>query len=299
MELRNIKTFLKVADMQSFSHAADFLGYSQSAVTMQIQQLEEELGVKLFDRIGKNIRLTDDGRTFAGHAVKVVKSANDAANSVKEREEITGTLRIGVAESLAMNVLPAALSEFQKRCPGVEVIIKTAAADAKDLHSMLTANQVDMVFFLDRLVYNSEWVKVFEIPEPTYFVAPSSHPLASERSVSLDAILSEPMMLTEKSISYRYELEQTLARRGYELHPVLEAGNTDLIVKMLLNSGGISFVPYYAVRDYVKRGQLSLIKCEETDIQVFNQLIYHRRKWMTPQLEIFIDILKETALQNR
>ncbi len=299
MELRNIKTFLRVADMQSFSHAADFLGYSQSAVTMQIQQLEEELGVRLFDRIGKTIRLTDDGKIFVRHAAEIMKTVHDAKESVKKGEAVTGTLRIGVAESLAMNILPSALSKFREVCPNVEVVIKTAATAAKELHSMLTANEVDMVFFLDRLVYNSEWIKVFEIPEPTYFVAPSGHPLVSEKCVSLDAILSEPMILTEKSISYRYELEQLLAQKGYELHPVLEAGNTDLIVKMLLNSGGISFIPYYAIKDYIDSGRLSVIKCSDVDIQVFTQLIYHKRKWMTPQLEIFIEILKETALGSR
>lgn len=295
MELRNVKTFLKVSDLQSFSRAAESLGYSQSAVTMQIQQLEEELQVKLFDRIGRSIRLTDEGNIFAEHAVKILKSVQDAEESICKREEITGTLRIGVVESLAINILPAALLEFQKICPKVEVVIKTSAATTDQLCNMLTANEVDIVYFLDRPIYHSEWIRVSEKPEPAYFVASSEHPMASMPCVSLEEILAEPLVLTERSISYRYELEQALALKGYELHPVLEAGNTDFIVKMLLNNGGISFVPHFAVKDYISSGQLSVIKCKDIDIHVFTQLIYHRKKWMTPQLEAFIEVMKKIA----
>lgn len=290
MEFRNLKTFLRIADLLSFTEAATELGYSQSAVTMQIQQLEQELGVKLFDRIGKNIKLTDEGRSFAEHAADVMDAVQSAKDSVNKSDEIIGTLRIGMAESLLTNILPDVLTEFHKQCPKVETVIFTPLN--LEMFSMLKANEIDIMYFVERLTYDSEWVKVFERAEKAYFVAPKKHPFADGRKVSLKQILKEPMILTEKGISYRHELEQLLAKGNYELQPSLEAGNTDLIIDMLLRGGGISFLPYYAVEKYIDNGKLAIINNDEIDINIWSQLAYHKKKWLTPQMQIFIDILK-------
>lgn len=291
MEFRNLKTFLRIADLLSFTDAASELGYSQSAVTMQIQQLEQELGVKLFDRIGKNIRLTDEGRNFAEHAADVLDSVQAAKNSVNKSDEIEGTLRIGMAESLLTNILPNVLIEFHKRCPKVETVIMTPLN--LEMFSMLKANEIDIMYFVEILTYDSEWVKVLEKSEKAYFVAPKKHPFADGQKVSLEQILEEPMILTEKGISYRHELEQLLAKRDYELKPNLEVGNTDLIIDMLLRGGGISFLPEYAIKKYIESGKLAIINNDEININIWSQLVYHKKKWLTPQMQIFMDILRD------
>lgn len=101
--------------------------------------------------------------------------------------------------------------------------------------------------------------------------------------------------MTEKGYSYRYELEQMLAAQGLELHPVLEIGNTDVIVKMLLNNVGISFLPLYVVSNYVESGELSIIKTSSVEVHIWSQLVYHKSKWITPQMQLFIDTMKQYA----
>jgi len=93
MELRNITTFLRVAELQNFTHAAIELGYSQSAVTVQIRQLETELGVPLFERIGRSVRLTAPGQTFLQQAGEIIKAADRARDAVRAAPEPEGTLR--------------------------------------------------------------------------------------------------------------------------------------------------------------------------------------------------------------
>ena len=90
MEIRNIRTFLRVAELQSFTKAAEQMGYSQAAVTVQIKQLEEELGTQLFDRIGKHIKLTEHGMQFMDHGMKVMKAAEDASTFVIKRRPPPG-----------------------------------------------------------------------------------------------------------------------------------------------------------------------------------------------------------------
>ena len=101
MEFRNIITFLKVAELKNFSKAAEKLGYSQSAVTVQIKQLEKELGTRLFERVGKGAVLTESGQDFVFHANEILNTAKQAVDAVRGSEkkqserEITGVLRVG------------------------------------------------------------------------------------------------------------------------------------------------------------------------------------------------------------
>ena len=114
MEFRNMKTFLKVSDLQSFTKAAEELGYSQSTVTVQIKQLEEELGVLLFERIGKNVKLTEQGRVFRSQAREIVHAVEQLRSTMGETEQIRGSLRVGTVDSLCTKRMPYILQEFRK-----------------------------------------------------------------------------------------------------------------------------------------------------------------------------------------
>ncbi|MBR4410944.1 MAG: LysR family transcriptional regulator, partial [Firmicutes bacterium] len=106
MEFRNMKTFLRVAELQNFTKAAEELGYSQSTVTVQIQQLEQELDVLLFERIGKNIRLTEQGNAFRHQAREILHAVEQLESSMKGTQQAKGFLRIGTVDSLCSNRLP-------------------------------------------------------------------------------------------------------------------------------------------------------------------------------------------------
>lgn len=292
MEIRNIRTFLRVAELQSFTRAASQLGYSQAAVTVQIKQLEEELGTQLFDRIGKHIGLTEHGIRFMEHAMKVLKAVEDASSFVHKEEKPRGKLRIGSIASLSMGVLPPVLLEFRSFCPQVETSIETSRF-VTELLDMMRQNDVDFLYFLDKKIYSSEWVKVFERPETIVFVTYPSHPLAGKTDVPIEVLLEEPLILTTRGVSYCDDLEQMLAAQGLELHPFLEIGDTEVIIKLLLQQAGISFLPQYLVQEHLDAGNLAVIATDIPAIQMWSQLIYHKNKWITPQMRIFIDLVKK------
>ena len=135
MEFRNIITFLKVAELKNFSKAAEKLGYSQSAVTVQIKQLEKELGTRLFERVGKGAVLTESGQDFVFHANEILNTAKQAVDAVRGSEkkqserEITGVLRVGSVESVSTALLPEILMEFHRICPQVEIVVHTSKRD--------------------------------------------------------------------------------------------------------------------------------------------------------------------------
>ena len=117
MELRNINTFLHIAELHSFSRTARQLGYSQSAVSSQIAQLEAELGAPLFDRVGKTVRLTDAGQTFLGYARTLLATAQQAQAALQPARQISGSLRIALADSVCSTFLPGLLKRYHALCP--------------------------------------------------------------------------------------------------------------------------------------------------------------------------------------
>ena len=103
--------------------------------------------------------------------------------------------------------------------------------------------------------------------------------------------MREPFLLTEKGVSYRYTMEQVLAQNGLALHPFLETGNTDIITRLLLQNRGVSFLPEFVVRDYLKSGRLVVLDTQCPEIHMWSQLVYHRDKCLTPQMEHFMELM--------
>ena len=195
MEFRELSTFLQVAKLQSFSKAAKVLGYSQAAVTIQIKQLEQELGVHLFDRIGKQTSLTHQGSVFYDHAASIMRDIAQAKDAVSHPQKLNGHLCIGTIESICASLFPSLLTEYHKLHPEVNISIRTDSPD--QLLEQINGNQLDLVYFMDKRVYDVKWEKVLEEPEEIVVAATADHPLAQRSEpLSLDDVLSYPMAVS-------------------------------------------------------------------------------------------------------
>ena len=290
MELRNIKTFLCVAEQCSFSKAAVMLGYSQSTVTTQIQQLEQEFGTLLFERIHKTVRLTAAGTEFVGFAQKMLLTADEAKNAMKRLPEENGELRIAMAESLCSTFFPDILERYHKEYPNVDLSITTGGTD--DIFYMLRHNEADMVYTMDRRIYSTDLVTALEKEENVYFVASPSYSAAG-KAVTLEELTKYDFILTEKNMSYRKHLDELMASKSLQIRPFLELGSVEMIRTLVERGIGISFLPCYAVKDSIKNGTLVKIDVSENQIEVWRQLIYHKNKWVSPAMRAMIKLIKE------
>ncbi|MEE1496679.1 MAG: LysR family transcriptional regulator [Clostridium sp.] len=288
MEFREIATFLQAAQLKSFSKAAKKLNYSQGTVTIQIKSLEEELGVRLFDRIGKQISLTSRGEQFYQYAVTLMKNMEEIKCSLSDSRELTGSLALGTIESLCSSLLPPILSEYHRRFPKVNVSV--VIDSPRVLLDRLNDNSLDIVYFLDKRISDPRWIKVLEEPEDIVFAASSLHPLAGRSGLKLDEIISHPFLLTEKAASYRHILDQYLAAYGKQIRPFLEIGNTDFIVHMLRENAGVSLLPFFSVRRDIEKGRLAALDAEDFHMQVWRQIVYHKDKWITGEMAEFLKL---------
>lgn len=287
MEFREISTFLQVAQYQSFSKAARHLGYSQAAVTIQIKQLEQELGVHLFDRIGKQISLTHQGQVFYRYAVSIRNDLEQAKNAVSDPSTLSGKLCLGTIESICASIFPDLLAEYHRLHPEVTISIVTDSPGV--LLDRMNENTIDIVYLLDRRIYDNRWCKTLEEPEENIFVASPDHELALvKRELELDEVLRFPFFLTEKDASYRHMLEQYLASINRSVKPFLEIGNTEFIIHMLLKNTGISFLPKFTVQRELQQKQLTALNIRSFQMQTWRQIFYHKDKWVTREMQEFL-----------
>lgn len=290
MEFRNIVTFLSVAETGSFTRAAEQLGYVQSTVTIQIKQLEEELGIVLFDRIGKKVELTANGQTFIHYARQLLNISEQAKLIGKKTDTIKGNLRIGILESLLIWVLTEKLPDYYKRFPLIEV--RTRTAPANELFQLLKQNELDIVYFLGKKKFSNDFVRAWSEPVRIVFVTHPDNPFANKEKVLLRELVGEPFILTENSGLYRNALVEIAMQQGIEIKPSFVIDNTSAIIKLLKKGIGISFLPEYAVKESLINNELVIIDVEDCSIEFWSQVFYHKDKWLSPQISSFIDLIK-------
>lgn len=286
MEIRQLQTFVQAAQLESFSKTAEMLGYSQSAITVQMRLLETELNTRLFDRMGKRVVLTPQGREFLKSANKILYEVNKASKSMNEERELTNPLHVGTIESLCTAKFPRILSEFHSLHPRVNLQITIDSPEK--LIRMMEHNELDLIYILDTPRWDENWVKVMELAEPVVFVASAASKFAGKDRLILDDILQEPFFLTEKHANYRQALDQQLALRRQSISPVLEISDTAFIIRMLELNQGLSFLPYFAVEQDIYKHRIITLDVKDIHISMYRQIFYHKNKFRTREMEEFI-----------
>ena len=179
MDLRSLTVFIEVAELGSFTRAGEKLGYSQPTISFQIKQLEKEMGVRLFDRIGHTVTLTDAGRDALLYAQNICHMSREMILVSQTRREPAGVLRLGMADSLGEPLLAKHFGQFRRAYPRVALHISTG--DTGALMEYLDHNEVDMICTMDDHVYDTRYVIANEEPVGVHFVVSAGNPLAQKQ----------------------------------------------------------------------------------------------------------------------
>ena len=289
MDLRSLNIFIEVAELGSFTRAGEKLGYSQPTISFQIKQLEKEMGVPLFDRIGHTVSLTDAGRDALGYAQQICHMSQEMVLGTAGRREASGVLRLGMADSLCAPLIAGQFRKFRSQYPKISLQISTG--DTGMLLEYLDHNEVDMICTMDDHVYDPNYIIANEEEIETHFVASSQNPLSDRKMVHLDELILQPFLLTEKGMSYRRLMDERLARNSREIQPVLETGRADLICSLVEENAGVAFLPDYVTEDGVRKGTLKRLHVEDFKVPVWKQVLYRREKWVSMQMRAMIDHL--------
>lgn len=294
LDLKKMNTFRKIAESGSFYKASIILGYSPAAVSIQIQQLELDLGIKLFDRLGKQVRLTDHGKQFYPYAEKILMLNEEVKESlIRKDDPLTGELRIGTIDSICDTLFPQVLAEFYEKNPNVSV--EVSVCTPSELFEGVKHNNIDIMLLLDKPCVSRDFVTDVQVITDVVFCASKKHPLVAKSQIDLEEILEYPCILTEKNSSYRYILESRLSDLGFGISPSIESHNTNLIIKLLCNNMGYSVLPRFLIEPKLRDDVLKVLPIRDFDIKVSYQVLHKKDRFVNRQMECFINLLKKQA----
>ncbi|GBG55875.1 LysR family transcriptional regulator [Sporomusaceae bacterium FL31] len=291
MDIKQIKAFVTVATLNNFTRAAEQLGYVQSSITSQIQLLEKELGVSLFERLGKKISLTAEGEEFLIHSRQMINLWEKAKGSVAASDVPKGKLVIGAHESICAFFLPEILQEYNRRYPDVELVIKMGSWC--DFESDLRENQIDVAILIDRKLSVSEFVIDKERNEPFALLASPEHPLSGREHVYAKDVAEYPLLMTGEGCSWRVLFKRALENSETALQLMSEGGSIQTLKRLASFGLGVTLLPLFAAEDEIKFEHLKKLNFCGIDLNLLIQVVYHKDKWVSSALAAFLEICKE------
>ena len=264
MDLRHLRTLHEVAQRGSFSAAAESLGVSQPAVSQQIAALERELGESLIDRSGRRAQLTDRGRLVDRYAQRMLALSEEFQRELDDQGDLTGALVVGSSTGLGEHVLPLLLGGFREQHPGVTVSLRIEATSTvieRVLDRELELGVVGAVRPHRALVYEPF------LRDRVILAVPPGHRFAG-RTVALDELVAEPLILMQSGAGVRTVIEEELRRAGIrprDLKVAMELGLQESAKAAVEAGFGVSYLSQLAVERELRLGTLATAEVDGID----------------------------------
>lgn len=289
MEIRNLKTFLKAASMQNFTHAAKALGYSQSSVSAQIAQLEQEIGAPLFNRIGRQVTLTQYGEELLPYARELCTIALRMEQLTQSEAFLGGTVRVGLTDSISELLLEDALISYHERFPRVQLELSLDTTEM--LLERLKRGELDAACVITDPLPAAEWQIWAERSARIAAAANPALEICRQDSVTLKALAGQPLVLMERAAPYSLQFEQALSQRRLECSPVFRLQSAAAALRLIERSPFVTILPLYTVQSAADAGRVKLLSVPEWEVRQTVQTVLHRGKAMTPQVEGLLEEL--------
>ncbi|MFP5221819.1 MAG: LysR family transcriptional regulator [Acidobacteriota bacterium] len=290
MELRDLKTFVAVASLLSFNQAGRALNAAQSTVSARIQALEEELGLRLFDRLGRKVLLTEAGERLLDYAKKITDLEDEARAWVAGDEKARGALTIRIPESLSVHRLPGMFMRFRRKFPNVRVRFMACAYDG--LAADLRKGVIDLAFLLAQEVRAGDLLVECLGVERLAMVAAPGHRLAARATVGYADLDRETVLLATSDCSYRRILERTLAEEGVSPVVGVEFSSVASLKRHVAEGAGFTVLPEIAARQEIDTGAFKELAWSEGELEAAVLMLCHKDKWVSPALAGFMDLAR-------
>jgi DNA-binding transcriptional LysR family regulator len=282
MDIKNFKTFKKVAELGSFTGAAQELGYAQSTITFQIQAIEDYYNKPLFNRMGKAIEITQFGQELLGHIGSLLNTYEVIEKYTMAENKPKGVIKIGAPESLMMYRLLQIVKAYKAIYPEVELTIIND--QCCHLREKLSTGDLDVSFLVQPQYIYSQLETIQLKKEEMCLVAAADY-----KGDDFLPNSGQMVLFTEKECTYREVFNNYL--QGHQFYPtnILETGSVEAIKKYVEAGLGMSYLPLYAVTEEEDKKKFKIKKLE-SNIAFYTQIVYHKNKWLNPALKAFIEL---------
>lgn len=290
--LRQLDTFLEVARELSISHAAEKMHVTQPAVSMQMRQLEEAVGMPLYEQTGRKIRLTDAGQDFQQYAIGAIAQLKQLEDAMAERRGIKkGRVELAIV-STAKYFVPMLLVHFRKKFPDVEVVLQIH--NRESIVNLLTRNELDLVI-MGRTPDTIECAATAFATNPLGIISAPEHPLSRRRHAPLSILNEQEFVVRESGSGTRQSMERLFAEHGINPHIVMEMPSNETIKQAVMAGMGLSFLSLRTVRHELASGHLVLLDIEGLPIVRHWHVTHLASKRLSPAASVLKSFLIEEA----
>ena len=288
MELKNLRTFQTVVDQGSYQKAAERLGYTQSTITVQIQQLEEELGVPLFERVGRRMVLTQVGE-------KALEQTRDLLLECGKTGSVpTGTLRVDMAETLLCYQMQPVIRAFRERAPQVRLIVRSC--NCMQIPQGVRTGACDLGVGYD-MDWNREALEVESMG--SYDIVLLASPDFTEPDFTTPGQRKAASLVTDEPDSiFRRRLEAYLCRREIELDVTLELWSIETIKRCVMSNLGFTYLPRFVAEEELADGRLVELEAPISGVPAPALCAWRKGRWVTPAMELFLSLLREALAEG-
>jgi DNA-binding transcriptional LysR family regulator len=296
MDVRDLEVFLSVAKHLNFTRAGEEVNLSQPSVSVRIRQLESELGVKLFEQLGKRVGLTEAGSLLIPHARRVITAIQDAKHAIDELQGLErGSLRIGASTTPGMYLIPKTIAHFKARYPKIE--IQLGIKDTRQVEAGVARNEFDFGFVGGHLAGDEVDVHPWLTDQLVLVVAPT-HPLARKKSVKAEDLRREKFILRELGSATRATIVSHLQRSNLLVETVMEMENPESVKKAVQSGLGIAFISMFAVETELKARSLVAVRVRGLDIRRELKIVYRKDKHLGRAAQTFIKMAQINKSQR-
>jgi DNA-binding transcriptional LysR family regulator len=256
LDLNLLRSFREVARERSFTAAAKALWLTQPAVSQQVKALETEVGERLFDRTGRDVRVTPAGEALLEAAERILTLADDAVRRIREvRTSDAGGVTLACSDTVALYLLPSVLSEFRRRFPKAEVTVRNHGS--REILDLVLAGQADLGVVTAPAHLDAALDAAPLLDEALVLIVPPEHRFAAKAPSSLSDLDGEPAVLLAKPSATRAVLDRALRAAPARLVPTMESGNLEVVKAYVARGFGLAVVPAMAVTD-ADRGRFAV-----------------------------------------
>lgn len=289
MELKYLQTFRTIVDEGGFSKAAEKLNYTQSTITFQIGQLEQELSVNLFEKIGRRMVLTKAGEHLIPYVDEILQSVDRLHFFEADLSECQGTLNIGIAETLLCYCFPAILKEFHRKAPKARLFLRSM--NCYDIRNELLDGTLDLGVFYEEVGGFGSNLTIHSLDSCslTLVASPETKKFCSD-FITPDRTIPTPFIINEKNCIFRQIFEEYIQTKSIILDHTIELWSVPTIKNLVKSDVGISFLPTFAVQEDLKAGELVEIPTDISDKTITAICAHHKNKWISPLMQLFIDL---------
>tara|TARA_B110000483_G_scaffold145435_1_gene173580 strand:+ start:57213 stop:58094 length:882 start_codon:yes stop_codon:yes gene_type:complete len=292
MNTNYLKTFLAVAQAKSFSRAAEQVHLTQPAVSKRIIQLEEELGVKLFDRIGRQVSLTEAGSIFQVRARQLINELEQSLSDIKSLQgESGGTLSIGISHHLGLHRFPALLREFSLQHPKVNLDIQFM--DSEKAHEDVSRGDIELAAITFSSEPTEKISSILLYRDRLCFVVAKDHALASESDISLAGLAKQPCLLPSMATYTGRIIRNCFEQEKLSLNPVLNTNYMETLARMTEIGLGWSVVPE-TLADHPQLVHLEIPVALSRDLGI----IYNNQRTQTRAAKAFLNCVNASLTKT-